>query len=470
MRKRTRLEEWSIAVAVILALGAIIFALRRYNERTEADLRNAMWVPRPEKITPEILLLRDYVRIDTSNPPGQEAAGAEWLVGQLRKAGIEPELIESAPGRRNVYARIKGTTSGEGLLLLHHIDVVPADPKQWRHPPFAGQIEFNLMHGRGTLDMKGIAICHLRAFVDVARSGKTPLRDIVFLGSADEETGSEHGMLWLLRNRPDLFEGVRYALNEGGITETTQERISYFGIEVGAKQVIAATLSAPTRQSLQRARITLEPFFGSPEPERISDEVRRFLRYIAPQRVENPWMLDDVDRSVSDGLFWNMQPGLRELTQNTVWAEGVKAEVDGGYTMQTLLFSLPDEDPDRRIAWLEKRVAAHGVDVAVKRKDPKVPISSEFTPMFALLRREIRREYGDVPVGTEILTNAQNDSRFLRPRGITCYGIWPFPVDYSQTLGIHRTDERIRLDWFAQGVEVTRRVVAAYAFEVPAWN
>lgn len=470
MSKLTRAQEWSIAVAILIALGAGIVALHRYNERTAAELRNSGWVPQPEKITPEILLLRDYVRIDTSNPPGNEAAGAAWLVAQLRQAGIEPEVIESAPGRHNVYARLKGSTAGEGLMLLHHIDVWPPGPDRWTHPPFAGEIRFNLMHGRGTLDMKGIAICHLRAFVDVARSGRTPLRDIVFLATADEEGGSDEGIVWLLEKRPEIFAGVRYALNEGGITETKREKISYFGIEVGAKQVITATLSAPRRESLQRARIALEPYFSSMEPERISDEARRLFRYIAPHRVENPWLLAEVDRAVSEGLFWNIQQGLRELTQNIVWADGIKESEGGGFAMQAFLFSLPDEDPDARIAWLESQVAPHGVSLVVTRKDPSVPISSEFTPLFALLTREIQRQYGEVPVGTQILNNAQNDSRFLRPRGITCYGLWPFPVDFTHTLGIHRADERVRLDWFAQGVDLTRRLVAAYAFEPGGWE
>jgi acetylornithine deacetylase/succinyl-diaminopimelate desuccinylase-like protein len=469
MSARSRLKEWAIVVAVVLGLGALILLLQRYNERTAAELASSQWVPRKEKITPEILLLRDYVRIDTSNPPGKEAAGAQWLVGQLRGAGVVPEVIESAPGRLNVYARLKGTTSGEGLLLLHHIDVVPADAKRWKHPPFAGEIHFNLMHARGTLDMKGIAICHLRAFLDVARSGKSPLRDIVFMATSDEEAGSELGMQWLLRSRPDLFKGIRYALNEGGITETKEEKISYFGIEVGTKQVVVAMLSAPAREPLQRARIALEPFFASQEPERISDEVRRFLKYIAPQRVENPWMLADVDRAIAQGRFWDIPAGYRELTQNIVWAEGVKPS-SNGYSMQTYLVNLPDEDADQRIRWLERHVAPFGITVTVKRKDPTIPISSEFTPLFELLRREIRREYGEVSVGTEILNNVQNDSRFLRPSGITCYGIWPFPVDFYQTLGIHGVDERIRLDWFARGVDLTRRVVAAYAFEPGTWK
>lgn len=470
MKKRTRLQEWSIAIAILVVIGALVAGLHIYNERMAEEFEGSMWVPKPEKITPEILLLREYVQIDTSNPPGKESRGAEWLVQQLRQAGVQPAVIESGPGKLNVYARLKGTTPGEGLLLLHHIDVAPVNPKEWKHPPFSGEIQFNLMHGRGTLDMKGIAICHLRAFLDVARSGKTPRRDIVFMGVSDEETGSEQGMLWLLRNRPELFDGIRYALNEGGITETKQEKLTYFGIEVAAKQVIGATLSAPDREPLRRARIALEPYFGSPEPERISDEVRRFLRYTAPHRVENPWMLADVDRAVAEGRFWNMQTGMRELTQNIAWAEGVKKSDRGGFEMQALLFSLPDENPDARVEWLRRQVAPYNVRIEVLKKDPAVPISTEFTPLFALLRREIHREYSKVDVGTVILNNAQNDSRFLRPRGIICYGVWPFPVDFGQTQGIHHADERIRLDWFTQGVEMTRGLVSAYAFEDGGWK
>ena len=100
----------------------------------------------------------------------------------------------------------------------------------------------------------------------------------------------------------------------------------------------------------------------------------------------------------------------------------------------------------------------------VKKVGP-APLSSRNTPLFALLTREIRRTYGRVDVGTEVLAASSNDSRFLRPRGISCYGLWPFPVDYFQSAGVHGVDERVRLDWYMSGVDLMKHVVSSYAFE-----
>src|SRR5207253_1871166 len=128
-----------------------------------------LYVPKNSRITPEINLLRAYVRIDTSNPPGREMGGARFLADLLEKHGLKAEIIESAPGRANVYARLPGKRRGEGLLLLNHIDVVPATSVGWFRPPFEAAIALNQLWGRGSLDMKSIALCELEGLFAAAR-------------------------------------------------------------------------------------------------------------------------------------------------------------------------------------------------------------------------------------------------------------------------------------------------------------
>jgi acetylornithine deacetylase/succinyl-diaminopimelate desuccinylase-like protein len=451
------------AIVLLLALIAVV-ALRLYNRRETERVATGSYIPRPVTVTPEMRLLQDYVRIDTSNPPGNELAGARWLAAQLEKGGVKPEIIESAPGRANVYARIRGKQPGEGLMLLNHIDVVPVNPKQWVVPPFEGRMSRSLLFGRGTLDMKGPAVCELLAFVDIARSGRQPERDLVFLAVADEETGGRLGMQWLLAHRPDLFQGLRYVLNEGGSSEMVEEKLNYIGIEIGSKILITTRLRAPRREQLQQARIAIEPYFDSDQPDRVLPEVRRYLAELSPRRVENAGLLDDVNRTIAAGKFWLVPRALRELTQNSVWPEGVQAEGDG-YAMTVTLFNLPDENPAARIEWLRRTVAPFGVSVGeVEGALGPVPFSSVDTPLFGILRTELQREYGPVPVGTNILPWASTDCRFLRPRGFQCYGMWPFPVDVFQTKGIHRADEMIHLDWFAQGIRTMRNIVRSWAY------
>ena len=466
-RRRRHRRERIVAAALILILGLLAGGVVLYARYVTRELaRQTTYVPKSTVMTPEVELLQQYVRFDTSNPPGNEMPAAQWLADVIRAGGVEADVIESAPGRGNVYARIKGREAGEGLLLLHHIDVVPATPQGWTRPPFAGEIRLDHLYGRGTADMKGIGIIFLRAFLDIARSSERPRHDLVFLAVADEEAGGTHGLKWLLEHRPDVVEGVRYALNEGGITEMKEERLTYFGIEIGTKLAVALKLAAPTREQLQRARIALQPW-SSPrrEPDRVIPEVRKFLRDIAPHRIEFRDELEDIDRTIANGKFWRLPVGYREVTQNNVWADSIRQRAGGGFEMRTRLNSLPDEDPDRRIAWLREKVRPFGVTIGeLDQKEGPIQSSPHDTPLFSLLRREAGRAFG-APVGTEFLHRSTSDARFLRSRGIVVYGIQPFPLDFFQSESIHRVDERVRVEYFRAGVAFGRRLIEAWAFE-----
>ncbi|HSY52489.1 MAG TPA: M20/M25/M40 family metallo-hydrolase [Thermoanaerobaculia bacterium] len=460
--------RWALPLALLLAGAAFIAGLQIYNERSSREVNAQLWIPKAAVITPEVALLQRYVRIDTSNPPGNELPGARFLAGLLAKDGIAAEIIESAPGRASVYARIAGRQRGGGLLLLNHIDVVPASKEGWKRPPFAAEVFLNQLYGRGTLDMKGIGLCELLAFAEVARTHRMPEHDIVFLGVADEEAGGGKGIVWLLAHRPDIFEGIGYAINEGGITETTQERISYFGIEIGTKMTVKVQLRAPDRQSMQALRIALEPFISPVDPDRVLPEVREFLHDLAPLRIQQGQYLDDVTRTIAAGKFWLLSSGYRELTQNVIWAANVESDARGA-SMRVNLYDLPDENPDARIEWLRGLTARYNVVIEdVVEKSGPAPLSSRHTPMFAIIAAEAGRQYGGARVGSEVLAAWYNDSRHLRARGIEAYGLMPFPTDWYQTQGIHSIDERVRVDWFNSGVALLRRITSRFAFEQPS--
>jgi acetylornithine deacetylase/succinyl-diaminopimelate desuccinylase-like protein len=458
-------RRWRIPIVVAAAAIVAAGALYLYNFVAGRQIASQMYIPRPTKITPEVALLQEYVRIDTTNPPGNEIAGARFLARLLERGGVHAEIIESAPGRGNVYARIRGRRRGEGLMLLNHIDVVPAEARGWSVPPFAGEAKLNLVYGRGALDMKSVAICQLEAFLALAREHPAPERDVVFLATADEEEGGTMGVAWLLAHRPEIFDGVRYVLNEGGINESFGERLTYVGVEIGSKMIVKAELRAPSRAVMRNVRIALEPYFSPRDPDRILPEVRAFLHDIADQRIEQRPLLGDVVRSIAEGKFWLLQRPYKEVLQNVVWATSIADDARGA-TMPVTLFNLPDEDPDGRVAWLRDFVRPYGATVEkVVEKTGPAPLSPPRTHLFALIADEAHRQWGNVPVGTEILATSYNDSRYLRTRGIVCYGLWPFQVDFFQTQGIHSTDERVRIDWFLKGVGFMRRLVARYATE-----
>jgi len=456
----------NVIASILAVLIAVAIALFLSNHSLKQQIEHGLYVPKRSEITPEISLLQQYVRIDTSNPPGNELAGAKFLAAQLDQAHVPYEIIEAAPRRANLYARIRGKNRGGGLLLHNHIDVVPAIGK-WDVPPFSGAVKINMLHGRGSIDMKSIAICELEAFLDVARSGKMPEHDLVFLATADEETGSLLGIRWLLDHRPDIFNDVKYAITEGGVTEMQKEQVTYFGVETGSKQIVTFDLIGKDEASLQRTRIGLEPYFRPPDPDRLLPGIRRFFHAVAPQRLDFREPLENIDQTLAQGKWWLLPSTIRELLQNTLWVRTIEPRPDGTFVMHVLLSNLPDEDPEQRMQWVLDKVKPYGVTLGnVARKEGPAPISSDETPFFAIIARSVRHELGEnVPVGPEVLATSTNDARFLRPKGFICYGLQPFPLDFFQSISVHHTNERVRVDWFLSGVRIMKSIVSAWTVE-----
>jgi acetylornithine deacetylase/succinyl-diaminopimelate desuccinylase-like protein len=162
----------------------------------------------------------DLIAMDTTNRGGGdccERPAAEYAAARLAEAGLDPQLLEAAPGRTNVVARWEGTGSGEGGLLLHgHLDVVPASPAAWSVPPFSGEIRADQLWGRGAVDMKGADAALLAVIKDWARTGRRPARDVVIAFTADEEDTAAYGAQWLVDEHPHLFEGCTEAIGESG--------------------------------------------------------------------------------------------------------------------------------------------------------------------------------------------------------------------------------------------------------------
>ncbi len=159
-------------------------------------------------------LLRRYLMLDTTNPPGNEAAGARFLAEVLARDGIESETVESAPGRANLVARLRGDGSLGGIVLHHHIDVVYADRRYWTVDPFGGAIEDGYLYGRGALDMKSTGIAQLAAVLAIRRARIPLKRDLIFLATADEEAGSAFGARFVADAHPNWLAGAEYALSE----------------------------------------------------------------------------------------------------------------------------------------------------------------------------------------------------------------------------------------------------------------
>src|SRR2546430_418385 len=189
---------------------------------------DADWEPLGDEAT---ALLSQYIRINTTNPPGNEIMAARWLADVLRRDGIEARVFEPAPGKANLYARLAGDGSARPVILLNHMDVVLASPEYWTVDPFRGVIKDGYVWGRGALDMKGEAIAQLMTMLVLKRAHVPLKRDIIFLATSDEEIGAGVGAAWIVEHQADLIRNAEFLLNEGGLTRSDGHGgVQYYGI------------------------------------------------------------------------------------------------------------------------------------------------------------------------------------------------------------------------------------------------
>ncbi len=201
-------------------------------------------------------LLCDLVRLDTTNPPGNEIIAAQYLAERFQAEGLKPEVVEPAPGRGNVVVRLKadGKPAEEagaeglppGLLLLSHLDVVPAEPEHWQVPPFSAEIKDGYVWGRGTLDTKGLTAFEAAVLIWAKRKGVPLARDIVFAATANEESGGGWGAHWLAQNRLDLI-AADAAINEGGGVALNLAGRLVYTIQTAEKAPCPVTIRAKGR-------------------------------------------------------------------------------------------------------------------------------------------------------------------------------------------------------------------------------
>jgi acetylornithine deacetylase/succinyl-diaminopimelate desuccinylase-like protein len=183
-------------------------------------------------------VLGDYLRVNTTNPPGNELLAARFLKQILDREGIEAQIldtIELGSNRANLYARLRGNGTKRAIALVHHMDVVPATPASWSVDPFSGAIKDGYIWGRGAIDMKGTGIAQLMAMIVLKRSGVPLTRDIVFIGNSDEELTSTGGLVFV-KNHPDLLKDVEYLITEGADNLIDNGKVVYFAVGVAEKR------------------------------------------------------------------------------------------------------------------------------------------------------------------------------------------------------------------------------------------
>lgn len=422
--------------------------------------------------------LKSYVEIDTTNPPGNESRAVEFFAAIFDTAGVAYESAESAPGRGNIWARLEGGDE-PALILLHHMDVVPATPETWRTDPLrAVEIDGDL-YGRGTLDTKQLGIMHLEAFLELHAREADLERDVIFMGTADEEAGGALGVGWLIENRPEIFEDVGYVLNEGGRGALIEDQLS-FGIEIAQKRpywlrLVATgepghgarplTVSATIRLIGALQRIADLPF----EP-RLVPEVRRMFRALgdqAPAVLRD--RLSDIDQALRDDDFLSKlheaSPSLHALVRNTCSITRLTGSdsinvVPAVASAELDCRILPDQDSGEFLRELRDRIDDE--QVVIEEIMLFVPSSTDVnTDLYRHLEATTQRHFSGAPVVPTVAIGF-TDSHFFREMGIDSYGYSPIVIPEDAMGTAHGNNERTDIRAFNKAVTVMIDVVTRF--------
>jgi acetylornithine deacetylase/succinyl-diaminopimelate desuccinylase-like protein len=426
--------------------------------------------------------LQNYIRVNTINPPGNEIEGARFLGSILDAEGIGYEVIESSPGRGNIVARIEGGDR-PALVLLHHIDVVPADARYWSVDPLSGELRDGFIYGRGTLDTKTGGILQLAGFIALHRSGVPLDRDVLYIATADEEAGGFAGAGWLVENRPELFEGVGFLLNEGAGGQEIDGRVQ-FGIEVTQKVPWWLRLTAagePGHGSRPNASSAVTELVAALDrlrrhafEPRIIPPVAAMFRGVSAA-APPPWNQRFADMATAirqPGVLDELQafdPGLHALTRNTcsitrlmgsdkinVVPPEVSAEIDCRL--------LPDQDPDAFLAELGQVL---GPDIDIETLMGFTPaISPVENDLYKTLAAVSQEHFPDAPVVPGVL-GGFTDSHFFRDLGIASYGYHPVVIPLEDMSGVHGNDERVSEENVRRGVAMMIDILGRFAAARP---
>jgi acetylornithine deacetylase/succinyl-diaminopimelate desuccinylase-like protein len=429
-------------------------------------------------------LLSQYIAINTTNPPGNELQTATWLKAVLAREGIESQIFEPRPGKANLYARLRGDGTARPLILLNHMDVVPASPEYWKVDPFGGVVQDGYVWGRGALDMKGEAITQLLTLLTLKRAAVPLKRDVIFLATADEEIGGGVGAGWFVENHPDLVQDAEFLLTEGGMIRADQDgRIDYYGVGTTEKSPFWLDVTAhgtaghgsrPTPdnpvhrlvRALNRIATYQTPLLPTPAVERYL----RDLSTIETDPTRRAW-LADVRAALRDSAAVRFLTGdltYNALLRNTISITGLagsdKTNVIPPVARGMLdVRLLPGQDPRAFLADLVRVVDDSGVAITPQGPNWAATESPIETELFRAIVAAARQRTPNTLVTTPPLTGF-TDSHYFRRLGIVSYGLSPFPLNQAESRGVHGNDERVSLENVTFGVrfvyDVVSRVVA----------
>jgi acetylornithine deacetylase/succinyl-diaminopimelate desuccinylase-like protein len=418
-------------------------------------------------------LLSRLIRIDTTNPPGNETAAAELLRGYLEANGVECESYSRVPERANLVARIRGSGGGPSLLLLGHTDVVLADPAEWSVPPFSGEVRDGEVWGRGALDMKGHVAANAVAIASLAREGFEPRGDLIMAATADEEVGDDFGLSWLCTEHPDAVR-CDYAVNEGAGDRLELGGNVYYACSAAEKMSAPFRLRVHGRSghasmpgiadnALVKAARLIQRLAEYEHAPQIQPEVEAFLRAVVGE-VPTPGQVLERTRAVDPVAAQIVEPLLSPTFSPTMIDASRKRNVIPALTTLTVdCRLLPGQTPEH-VEPLIREVLGHDVEYDLEFTEAQGGTRSPLdTPLWEAIESFVADvEPGGRPV--PICTAGFTDSHWLREAfGTVAYGFFParaMPTEVRDAL-IHSADERVPIDDLELGVDFLRHTARA---------
>ncbi len=435
-------------------------------------------IPLPERARQYLL---DLLKLDTTNPPGNETRAAEYLKQVAESHGIACELIGPDPKRLNFVARLKGTGRRRPLLLMAHDDVVPADRGQWTSDPFHPEVRNGFIVGRGAVDAKALLAAEFAVMVEIRRRNIRLNRDVILLSEADEEAGSA-GIQWLIAQAYSKID-AEYALNEGGYILETREPGRIYNIQTAEKVPTRAVLIAhgtaghgslprPDNPVVRLSRAVAR-LAEADQPVRLNNTTRRYLREIS-KLDDFSWLqplIPKLDNPATAGAAANQirarDPEIEAMLRTSLSPTMLKASnkvnvIPNSAEAQIDVRRLPNETREEVLARFRQIINDTSVDVALAGGQ-QMP-ATEASPMFTSLYRAMEHIFKTHPedVVLPYMSRGATDGSYLRARGMPVYGVPLFIKEGSESRA-HGNDERISPKNLDDGVELLWQIVLEVA-------
>ena len=481
--KRDSLTVGAAAIAIVAALCFPVFTIDRDARAagtgsqtvgpSDSEWRGVSKAPPPQpinwdKVTQEATdLLSNYIQINTTNPPGNEIAAARMLKEKFLTDGIPATTWEPEKGRGIVAARLRGIGKHtKSIILLSHMDVVPANPKEWEVPPFSGTVKDGKIWGRGAIDDKGAGVIELMAMLAIKRAGILLDRDVIFIATGDEEEGGKAGAGWFVDHEGTVFSDAGYLLNEGGGIRAEPDGRKIYMVSVTEKTPLWLRLTAsgpaghasdpPPETAVTRLVRALEKLGEYKTPVHVIGPVQDYYRAMA-EGDHGPPQLLNLESSLKDPAYLqkflsdpNQSAHVRDTITPTVLSASPKTNVISETAYAEIdCRLLPGSDPKAVIKEIKNAIGDNSIKIDVILNFPPISSPSRSPLMNAITTLASHDKGQAVPSMVVGFT----DSHYFRQKKIVSYGFIPVEVNLTEAKGIHGINERIGVKELTEGIQ-----------------